>query len=319
MRLSMLLGAAWVGRGFLVSGRPQIAPQEESELMPITLPNLNSEITTQQDANSNLASALLANAAIQPKTYLSSSSQYPSIVFSQDDNTRPVIPGSSNAVGSNVFPTISSSDAPDRSPENGFFVSTVPYGSVSHEDENSGLLRIADAPPMTADDYPVPEDVQATFSGLINSRYCIYELSPDRKHLLFQQCIESSYWGDFVLACEDSKAGFALYRLVDGRILSIMNLYHECKTKDSMGKWTHTAGCRTGDDTRILKRFQQTWVNSVRKVLKGRTIISIGPIKKQAELLNIAAEYVEYLPYDPGNHYYIPTVEAGAEESGIEE
>lgn len=151
-------------------------------------------------------------------------------------------------------------------------------------------------PPSQSETFTVPPAVQATFPSLKTHRYCIYEISPNRKTLHFQYCGTSSYWGAFATALQDSKSGFALYRLEDGTIVSITNLLNECRSKNSNLNWVTVDSCASGDDQNILDSFQYAWINSIKGKLGVQDIDSPDPVRTDTDLAYIANRYRQKLP-----------------------
>lgn len=97
------------------------------------------------------------------------------------------------------------------------------------------------------------------------AKYCIYELSPNKRQLEYKKCgDESSNWSSFTDVFDDSKPGFALYRLGDDTILFLMNLRHDCQAKNGNGVWSYAATACSGDEG-ILESFELQWLDTIKE------------------------------------------------------
>lgn len=191
-------------------------------------------------------------------------------------------------------PPITTSSDINTSPESKLQVSTFPTELVNPQITDPQTTYSQSS---TGSTFQVPPDVQNTFQRLEINNYCLYELSPNKKTIYFQSCGKTSYWEAVCAAIDDSQSGFALYRLENDNILSIMNLHHECETKDSYERWNPEAMCAIGDDENLLISFQQTWLDTIGKAIEQQKlpigpVIPVGPVRTDKDLATIEFQYV---------------------------
>ena len=142
--------------------------------------------------------------------------------------------------------------------------------------------------------YEAPEDLRGRLESMVNgeAKYCIYELSSDKRRLTFKMCGEKgSNWVDYSGAFDDSYPGFALFRLKSDSILSLMNLRHDCQTTNESRQWVYDlSSCENKKNSQVLHSFKQGWEASLNEIFTN--VISLDDINDDTSLNAVGAQYI---------------------------
>lgn len=267
MRLQVLSGIALLACGLTVFGRSLSARQ--GFLTGINLPSLSTSGDT--------TTALDGSPAEVPTNEIGGDTQSTNSLLSVPSfnlNTSPVLSAS-------MF--------------------TAPTNQIEPGDSQTtnSLPSINPAPEIAA---VVPQIIQETIRYLQSNRYCLFQLSLNNDHLLYWGCGKSASWAEFTAAFKDTRSGFALLRLKDDTVLSIMNLYRQCQQQDSDENWYHDDDhCAAGSEEKILFQFKEEWVSLVRSAY--HKVESIDSIYSDDQLgilyLKLQSRFASYgLPDD---------------------
>lgn len=278
----MLSSAALLACGFLVFGRPLSTQREKRDWMPTTpayniasagfspdtttyspgalLSEDNLRYLTGMDVNFNLASSSPVGSStstalqkdFQPNTGLD-------IALSSQEalNTSPISPD----VESEGLTTFGTFPSPDTQPD-----PPVDTKTVSNT-EAPIMLAINGHSTKTL---AYPENFEEDLRSIEEYRfvYCIYQLSLDNTRLVLQDCEESPDWGVFSQAFDRSTRGFAVYRLKDDSIDSIMKVSNRCRTA-SYGPDRFTLLSCGKEEVTNLKKFTD-WEYSLQDVFPNK-------------------------------------------------
>lgn len=171
----------------------------------------------------------------------------------------------------------------------------VPINKAGFDDTNIPSI----IGPSTQTTSTIPEDFLLNLQNMKNKqvKYCIYELSPNKRQLESKECgDESSNWSSFTSIFDDSKPGFALYRLGDDAILFLMNLRHDCQVKNGDGVWTSGTTPCSGDE-KTLESFETQWLNSIKELFFH--YVSIDGVRTDTFLNDIGDTYIYSPKVDP--------------------
>lgn len=255
MQLSVLLGAALLTSGFLVFGRPLSTRRDPTFLYtPDDTNELDTIIDVPEPGDTHTITHL--DSTFGPGTPNSS----PSFLEAMLD-------------GQINFDTFSSPVLPDT-------LKALPKDTVYDDPWEFDML------PSIANSFKTgylnPEKFQQDLQKINakNAVYCIYLLqatSPDsiqtvQLKLMNNQCGSSSNWDGFVKDFDGSSSGaIAVYRTRSDKILSIMNVRHDCREMVTMHDASSYTLLPCGiEDEKTLKQFTD-WEPELQKVFGTST------------------------------------------------
>lgn len=152
---------------------------------------------------------------------------------------------------------------------------------------------------LATNNLPNPENFEDDLRSIKDNRagFCIYQLSPDNTRLVRKDCEQHSDWGIFSRVFDRYTRGFAIYRLKDDSIDSIMKVSNRCRTSSYGPDRFNLLDCGV-EEVKNLKKFTQ-WEPSLQEVFPAHWK-SIGATRTLAAIGNMEGEY--FTPkYPPGS------------------